>query len=414
MTTAISPAIQSYMTTNSVAVSAPAANAAPNVINFPVTTLPAPPPATQNIFTPSTNSDSKNLFGMSQKDTATLTALVSLATTALFFMFFRNRIDELTVIISKLVKRTNDLTDGADAVKKNTNNLENIFESYKNDDSVISFDKLPGMKKVKEFIKKSVLNRIEHPDLFEKEGVASNVGAIFYGLPGTGKTNIVKSLAKKIDAQVVQFTMASDGSPYVNQASINFSKKADEIIRIASENPGQRYFVLLDEVESFLTETESNRGADVARQELVKTTLQMLDKFKPHKNIHIFATTNTMLDTTTGKMGKMNEAALSRLGTKISVGNPDKESIVSALQLHLKTGTDPFAGKLLADKNEMGKFAQRLEELEYSYRDIEIIAGNAKQTAIDKQIDGERLNPKQIITEAIDAFEEIKNPKRAA
>ncbi len=288
--------------------------------------------------------------------------------------------------------------------------LKNIFEDYTNDNSIVTLDKLPGMKKVKEFIQENVLNRMERPDLFDKEGIAGNVGAVFYGPPGTGKTNIIKSLAKKIGAKVVQFSTASDGSPYVNQASINFMKKADQIIETATSNPGQRFFVVLDEVESFLTESEGSSGGEIARQELVKTTLQMLDKFKAHKNIYIFATTNTMLDKATGKRGAMNEAALSRFGIKIPVDNPDKEAILGALRLHLGKGTNPFAKGLIGSEAELSPIAQMLESLKYSYRDIETVTGNAKKAAIEKQMRGQSLNPKQIILDAIDAFKETKDP----
>ena len=110
----------------------------------------------------------------------------------------------------------------------------------------------------------------------------------------------------------------------------------------------------------------------------IKTMLQTLDMFKPYKNIRIFATTNSSLNPSTGRVGNMNPAATNRFSTKIFIDKPDRFAIEQALNLWLKK--NPSAKELLADKNAIEDIAVDL--VGYGYRDLQ----NIKDLALEKMM----------------------------
>ncbi len=310
------------------------------------------------------------------------------------------------------------------------------FKKYSNDlwidlGNVIDFDKLPGMKEAKQAFMNEVINPRKYRKLYEKENLDPNMFCILHGPPGTGKTNFVHSAAKKVGAKVAEFKIAREGESYMNATAKNIQLKADAIIEQARKDPDQEFFVLFDEVESILSEIKNpSSGADQDRQAVIKTFLQVMDSFKKLKNIKVFATTNMALDNTTGVIGNMNEAAMSRFGTKIFIDNPDKEAIEGALRLYL--GKHPCAKDLLRNKNDISIIAEAL--LNSSYRDITKIIENAvnnkvmnlKIQAFDKKKNPDNIKlTKEIFIDAIRDFErtnkklnleaiEVPNPAQAA
>ena len=125
--------------------------------------------------------------------------------------------------------------------------FKNLFENYKNDESIIKLSKLPGMDKVKREFQLKVLNSMKYREIFEKENVTQSMMCILHGPPGTGKTNFVKSAAKEVDALVATFTLSNEGSEYLHKTSKNFRKKADAIMKYAKRNEDKQIFVLFDE-----------------------------------------------------------------------------------------------------------------------------------------------------------------------
>lgn len=295
--------------------------------------------------------------------------------------------------------------------------LNSLFENYKNNENIITLSKLPGMQEVKHTFQQKVVNPMKYRELFEKEKVEPGMFCILYGPPGTGKTNFVKSAAKEVDAYVATFALSQEGSAFIHTTSTNIEKKSQAIIKHAKHNPDREFFVLFDEVEAILTETtksytdESSKDSD----EIIRTFLMIMDKFKEYKNIRVFATTNQNLNPTTSIIGNMNSAAMSRFGTKIHVGNPDAEALASAVRLHFEKY--PSAQELIKDNDLLEKIGKRLEG--YSYRDFEHIRDCALEIMMSKKIKIKEAkgNPdnikltESILEEAIQKFAKTKqNP----
>ena len=271
--------------------------------------------------------------------------------------------------------------------KKNT--PKTLFENYKNDESIITLSKLPGMEEAKQQFQTKVINPLKHRDLFMKEIVDPGMACILHGPPGTGKTNFVKSAAKEVDANVATFALAQEGSAYMYQTSVNLKEKADAIIECAKKEPNREFFVLFDEIESILAESKNlDSNTALSRQEVIKTYLQVMDSFKKYKNIKVFATTNLTLNTSTGKIGNMNEAAMSRFGTKIFVDNPDKEALKSAVKMYLEKY--PSAKELLENQEAIEALSQQL--VGASFRDVTHIIDNAVELMMQQKLAAANAN----------------------
>ncbi len=287
--------------------------------------------------------------------------------------------------------------------KRHSNDL---FRNFNDDKNIIDFDKLPGMKEAKQTFIENVINPIKYRDLYAKENVDMELACILHGPPGTGKTNFVYSAAKKLKAEVAEFDLSKEGSSYMNATAIQLKAKSDAIIAHAKKHPDKEYFVLFDEIEAILSDIKNpTSGAEQDRQLVIKTFLRIMDQFKAYKNIKVFATTNMTLDNKTGVIGNMNPAAMSRLGTKIFIDNPDVEAIESALHIYL--GKVPMAKELLKNKDDIHFIATAL--LGTSYRDItgiikDAIAKTMAQKVKSKKPDNVTLT-RDIFVDAIRKFE---------
>lgn len=293
--------------------------------------------------------------------------------------------------------------------------LNSLFENYKNNEDIITLSKLPGMDEVKQKFQQKVVNPMKYRELFATENVEPGMFCILYGPPGTGKTNFVKSAAKEVEAYVATFALSQEGSAFIHTTSTNIEKKSRAIIKHAKQNPNREFFVLFDEVEAILTETTKNFTDESSKDsdEIIKTFLMIMDKFKMYKNIRVFATTNQSLNPKTNIIGNMNEAAMSRFGTKIYVGHPDAEALSEAVRLHFSKY--PSAQDLIKNKDLLKEIGKKLEG--YSFRDLEHIRDSAIEIMMNKKIkvSDAKGDPnsikltKEILEKAINGFAQKKH-----
>jgi ATP-dependent 26S proteasome regulatory subunit len=293
--------------------------------------------------------------------------------------------------------------------------FETVFHNYKNDKSVPTLAELPGMTEAKRNFQRNIIDAIKYEDLYKANDVPTLNAAILHGPPGTGKTNLVKVLAKELDAEVATFAVYKDGSPLVNQAAINLKSRADFVKNAALNNPEKQYIAFFDEIEGMLTEDKS--GNNPSRQELIKTVLVTLDEFKRIPNLRVLATTNEKLNHGTGFFKNMNEAAMDRFPVKIFIDNPDKDAITGAVKYHLKKSKD--AVNLLKNDEAIDRISDNL--LGYSHRNIEDISSEAKRFLIEEQSRardaGKNTNiplEERHFNKAIEEFQQSKNPTEEA
>lgn len=248
--------------------------------------------------------------------------------------------------------------------------FENVFKSYTGDDSIPSLDDLPGMAKLKEGIKTNILTPIRRMATYKKHGAGKANGILLCGPPGTGKTFTSQIIAKELDADVAEFAIAKDGSPYLNQASINLRNRAEFVCKHAKENPNKQIVAFFDEIDG-MARSRGAQGEHSAHIEQVNTLLTCMDEMKKYPNITILATTNGV--------DRVDKAILSRLGIIQEVGNPDTEAIRGVLGYHLRDVASTTAKYLNHDE-----VVKMLEG--FSNRDISKITEGAKRCAATQEV----------------------------
>ena len=108
----------------------------------------------------------------------------------------------------------------------------------------VKFDDIAGLEEAKKTLEESVLLRFKNPNLFKKINKPFR-GVLLYGQPGTGKTMLVTSLAKK--GEITFFNC--NCSSFILKPSLN----SEKIIRIIFEmakyySPSLIFFEEIDQL----------------------------------------------------------------------------------------------------------------------------------------------------------------------
>lgn len=113
---------------------------------------------------------------------------------------------------------------------------------------------------------------------FEKHGIIKNPGIILYGLPGTGKTTLIKLISCKLQADVYSIR--------VNNIDEELENLIDDNPVFSSKHPAIICFEDIDVIYNTRESLESNEKGSF------NTLLQFLDGYKSIPNIIKIATTN--------------------------------------------------------------------------------------------------------------------------
>lgn len=237
-------------------------------------------------------------------------------------------------------------------------------EQYKKGDPQ-SLSDIGGMNDVKTKITEKIIEPWKHKDEMAKYGIGMPDGVLFYGPPGSGKTYIVKGVARELGLPLYTMPLSKVASSFRHETS----KKIKEITTQLHEKyleTGEASVLFLDELDSLGKAKDGHStGSD---EDEVNTLLQELDN-AGDKGIIVIAATN--------KLDKI-EGALSRdgrLGERIYVGYADYESRVEMIKkiLSQKPVTETFANnsgfveKLAKDFEDMpsGSISKVLKEATY-------------------------------------------------
>jgi len=358
----------------------------------------------QDSFVKKQKKDGKNFW---ERNLAAILGITSIAFLAITLLNSAGKGKFAKEVMGKAQKKGEDVQNSMGPLLTK----ENVFENYTKDENVSSLKDLPGMKAAKEIFQRDVIGAIKYADIFKSTDAGTLNAIILHGPPGTGKTNLIKVISKELDAEVAKFAISKDGSPFVNQNSINIKNRADFIKKEALANPEKQYIALFDEIEGMLTEDKS--GNNPSRQELIKTVLIILDDFKEIPNLRVAATTNETLNKATGFFANMNEPAMERFPTKIFIDNPDKEARSAALKYHLKK--TQHAKTLTQNPKLIDEISNNLDG--YSHRNIEQITTSAKRILAQDIIEARQAGASENIPmskkhfeAALEEFKKSKNP----
>ena len=207
---------------------------------------------------------------------------------------------------------------------------------------------------------------LKHAETFAGRGISVPRGILLFGPPGSGKTQIARTLATESGLHFIGATIADLKANYLGQSG----NKVREIFQRARAAAPSILFI--DELD-MLTPARSAQEADVMTREITGQLLQELDGIKASPQpVFVLAATNLP--------ELIDPAIRSRLPQTIEVSLPDTEQRAAILSMLL-------SGKPLRFDRELE--ARRLAELTEgkSGRELRSLVELAEQNAVARAIE---------------------------
>jgi AAA family ATPase len=185
-------------------------------------------------------------------------------------------------------------------------------------DSTLRVSDIVGQKNAKNKIK-VLIRYLEEP---EKFGPWAPKNILFYGLPGTGKTMLIKALANELEVPLHLIKATSLIGDHVGDGA----SKIHELFKKASENSPSIIFI--DEIDAIALHRsyQALRG-DVS--EIVNSLLTEMDGISENKSVVTIGATNNP--------SSLDYAVRSRFEEEIEFTLPDEAERLMILENNLKT-----------------------------------------------------------------------------
>ena len=213
-----------------------------------------------------------------------------------------------------IAKPNNSMISENTKIKIITDDIKNTFENKIKTD--IHLNDIVGQKNAKSKVK-VITKYLEDPERF---GPWAPKNILFYGLPGTGKTMLVKALANELEVPLYLIKATSLIGEHVGDAS----SKIHDLFKRASENAPSIIFI--DEIDAIALHRsfQSLRG-DVS--EIVNALLTEMDGITENKSVITIGATNNA--------GSLDYAVRSRFEEEIEFKLPDDNERLEIIENNL-------------------------------------------------------------------------------
>ena len=299
------------------------------------------------------------------------------------------------VILGKLAKRESKLL------------AEDDFEQ-------VEWSQVGGQDKVKEEIRKVLEYPLLHENILKEMEYQVPKGFLFYGPPGCGKTlvgrailtEVIKKLSEQENSELEGRFIHVKGPEILNMWLGESERKIREIFKKARDykEKGQVPFIFIDEAESILGTRQAWRGSNISNT-VVPMFCAEMDGIQSLRDTVVILATNRpdLIDPAIIRPG--------RIDRKIKVRRPNREECKQILRVYLKDGlpreyedfdkmAEPFLDNLFTRNSEQEVLVMTLrsggnKKMHWcdfiSGATIEGIIKRAKEHAIERAIDGEKL-----------------------
>jgi len=234
-----------------------------------------------------------------------------------------------------------------------------------------TWNDIGGLEDVKRELRELVQYPVEHPEKFEKFGMAPSKGVLFYGPPGCGKTLLAKAVANECQANFISIKGPELLTMWFGESEANVREVFDKARGAA---PCVLFFDELDSIAKMRGGSSGDAGG--AGDRVMNQLLTEMDGMNSKKQVFIIGATNRpdIIDTALMRPGRLDQL--------IYIPMPDLESRKSILTsilrkspvakdvdlAYLAQHTDKFSG---ADLTEICQRAAKLAIRESIERDIE-------------------------------------------
>jgi transitional endoplasmic reticulum ATPase len=189
----------------------------------------------------------------------------------------------------------------------------------------VKWEDIGGLEEVKKQLQEMILFPIEHPDKFQKFGMAPSKGVLFYGPPGCGKTLLAKAVANECSANFISIKGPELLTMWFGESEANVRDVFDKARAAA---PCVLFF---DELDSIAVARGSSQGdAGGAGDRVINQLLTEMDGMGTKKNIFFIGATNRpeILDEAIIRPGRLDQL--------IYIPLPDQPSRLGVLKANLR------------------------------------------------------------------------------
>lgn len=240
----------------------------------------------------------------------------------------------------------------------------------------VSWEDVGGLEDVKRELYETVQYPVEHADKFEKFGMSSSKGVLFYGPPGCGKTLLAKAIANECGANFISIKGPELLTMWFGESEANVRDLFDKARAAAP------CILFFDEMDSIAKARGSGGGGgSEAGDRVINQILTEIDGVGSKKSVFVIGATNRpdILDNAITRPGRLDQL--------IYIPLPDYGSRLSIFKANLrKSPVDPEVDLVQLAKATEG----------FSGADITEICQRAAKNAIRESINADTERKKKI------------------
>ena len=252
----------------------------------------------------------------------------------------------------------------------------------------VTFEDVAGMYEVKELVRDKVIHPRLYPHLFKTFRKKSGGGILLYGLPGTGKTMIAKSIAKETGAKMFTVKPSDLLSKWFGNSEKNVRKL---FLAARSERNAVIFF---DEIEGFAGSRDSDSDSMNRVVGELLTQMQGVTDSNDEDRILLIAATNRPWDIDSAflRPGRFDE--------RIYIPLPDLE----ARKVIIRNSISGIPG---CENVDVDALAQETEG--FNGADVDYLCEKAKEIAIRRVIASKMLDKKFTKEDFDQALKEVRS-----